>query len=70
MNAKHIEGALNLENPFEKPDYFIRSLSYTKNQGSSTSSQTVSLVNAWGSRNTSEHVEIIDPSFHMLRINM
>ncbi len=43
---------------------------YTQNQGCSSVSQNILLVNVWESQNVDGFLEIIGPSFHMFTKHM
>ena len=72
MNAKHIEGGVELSVPVSKSRimWLIPSTCYTQNLVCSDSSQNIPLVNAWGSRNVDGYLEIKGISFYMFSIHM
>ncbi len=72
MNAKHIEGVLELSVPISRSriTWQIASTCYTQNPGCSDSIQSIPLVKEWESQNVDGYLEIKGPSFYMLSIHM
>ena len=72
MNAKHIEGGVELSVPVSRSRimWLIPSTCYTQNLVCSDCSQSIPLVKAWTSRNVEGCLEIKGPSFFMLIIHM
>ncbi len=72
MNAKHIEGGVELCVPvsWSRIMWLIPSTCYTQNLVCPDSSHNIPLVNAWVSRNVYGYLEIKGPSFYMFSIHM
>ncbi len=67
MNAKHIEGIVELSVPFSRSQIMWQ-IAWLRLLLLPPSSQNIPLVNAWESRNVD--LKIKGPSFHMFRIHM